>query len=140
MAETVGHLALIESSTDGVTYTEIDGHDSFAVNRNRDSIEVTNFKDTTGAKIKIMGLRDGGCDLSGNIVFTVSTLTLDVGIKNIIQRIVDGGALFLQAKIEGAGGTYRGATGLVEEFSLSAEVDGAVKWSAKTCLNGAGWA
>ena len=139
MAENAGHLAVIESSLDGAAWVEIDGEDSFSVSRERESIEVTNFKDPTGAKIRIMGIADGACELGGNVVFKASTLDLDPGIAKIVQRARDKGALYLRTKLEGSGGSYRGAVGLVEKFSLSAEVGGAVTWSASTTLNGAGW-
>lgn len=139
MAENIGHLVIVESSTDGGAYTEIDGNETWANNRQRDQIEVTALKDATGAKIRIPGLRMGGADLGGSVVFASGTLALDTGIKNVFQRARDGGDLYLRSKVDGAAGTYRGAVGLVEQFSLSADPGGAVKWSAKTCHNGAGW-
>ena len=140
MAENAGHLAVIENSLDDSTYVEIDGEDEFSVSLARDPIEVTNFKDATASKIRIMGLRDGYCDLGGNVVFRATTFEIDQGFKNLVTRLKDGAALFLRTKLDGSGGTYRGATTLGEEFTIAAEVSGAVTWSAKTCLNGAAWA
>ncbi len=140
MTEYVGHTAIVESSLDGSTWVEVDGDRSFGVSRARDLVETTTFADATGSKTRIAALRTGSCDLGGDIVFAVSTLTLDLGIAKIVQRLRDAGALYLRTKLDGAGGTYRGAVGLVEEFELKADVGGAVEWTAKTCLNGAGWA
>ena len=140
MAENIAHLAVFESATDGATYTEIDGLDSFSRQSMRDVLNVTSFADPSAHQIKIMGLKDGSIDLSGNVVFDVSTLTLNVGIKNIAQRARDGGALSLRAKVDGSGGTYKGVETLVKEFGFSAEVSGAVEWSASLQMNGAAWA
>lgn len=139
MAENVAHLAIIESATDGATFTEIDGLNSVSRDSAREMIEVTSFKDPSGHKIKIAGIKDGSVELGGNVVFAAS-LSLDTGIKNVAQRARDGGALTLRTKLDGTGGTYRGVACLVKEFGLKADVGGAVEFSASLQMNGAAWA
>lgn len=140
MAENAGHLVVLESATDGVTFTEIDGGSSLGRGAGRTVLDVTTFKDTSGHKLKIVGLKEESMDVGGHVMFMPTTFTLDTGIKNIIQRARDGGTLTLRAKLEGAAGTYRSSSGLVSEWSLSAEADGVVEWSAKVQFSGVAWA
>lgn len=140
MAENIAHLAVFESATDGATFTEIDGLTSWSMQKMRDVLNVTSFKDASAHQIKIAGIKDGSFDIGGNVVFAVSTLTLDVGIKNIAQRARDGGTLTLRAKVDGSGGTYKSVACLVKEFGIKADVNGSVEWSASLQMNGATWA
>lgn len=138
MAENVGHLAVVETSTDGTTFTEVDGENKFSREASREMIENTAFKDTSGHKRKLPGIKDGSAELGGHVVFA-ATLSLDTGIKNVIQRVRDGGTLTLRTKLDGSAGTYRGASGLVTKFSLSADVLGSVEWSASVQFSGTSW-
>lgn len=140
MAENIAHTSIFESATDGATFAEIDGAQSYSRDASRTVLEVTPFKDATGHKIKIMGRKDGGVSLGGQLVLMTGTLSVDTGIKNVMQRARDGGALTLRTKVDGVAGTYRGAACVVTEFGIKAEVDGTVEWSATLKLNGAAWA
>lgn len=139
MAENAGHLVILESATDGATYTEVDGAKSLGRSAGRDVLDVTTFKDTSGHVVKIVGLKEESIDLGGHVYFN-SSLSLDTGIKNLFQRARDGGAISIRAKVDGSGGTYRGSTGLISEWSLSAEVGGTLEWSTKVQFNGQAWA
>jgi predicted secreted protein len=140
MAENAGHLSIVESSTDAAAYTEVDGATMASRDLDRAMIDVTSMKDATNHKIKIAGLRDGQCAIEGHVVFASGTLQLDTGIKNIVQRARDGGLVAVRTKLDGAAGTYRTlASALVSALSISAEVDGAVKWSCTLQNNGAVW-
>lgn len=139
MAENAGHLVVVETATDGATYAEIAGGTSVSRASDRDALETTHFADASEHKTRIVGLKDGRVELSGNVSFTPVTFLLDAGFKNVVQRARDGGALSARSKMNGAAGAYLGAAGLVEEFSLSAEVGGLVEWSTTVRFNDDDW-
>ena len=134
MAENVGHLVVVSIATSlGGTYTEISGVTSASVSRDREVLDITHFKDTSAHKLKKMGLKDTKLSLSGNLDIA------DSAQSQIRTRYDDGAAAFITIKWDGAAGTYRGASGLVTKFSLSADVLGSVEWSASVQFSGTSW-
>lgn len=134
MTELAGHLVKIETSIDGgTTYFEIDGLNSFSRTFEREELDVTHFKDTSGHKLAIMGALSGSVDLSGD--FTIATgNAIDPGIKNIIQRVQDSGTIAVQTTLDGVT-LQESRNAVVTDFSFTASFDGKVEWSATITLN-----
>lgn len=141
MSESVGHLSIVETSTDAASYAEADGVTSVTKELSRNVIDVTGMKDASGHRVKLMGVKDGKLSLDGHLSFTAVTFVVDEGLRKVIQRARDGGLIAARTKLDGSGGSYvTMASGLVESLKISANVDGSVTFSSTIQNNGAGWA
>lgn len=124
MAENAGHLVVISNSTAiGGTYTEISGITSAQVQRDREVLDITHFKDTTAHKLKMMGLKDTKLSVSGNLDFT------DAPQSALRTRYDDGASTFVQIKWDGTGGTGLKGEFKVASIQESAEVAGLVEFT-----------
>jgi len=64
-----GHPVVVyakASSGSAVSGDEVDGLNSVSYSASVDLLDITDLRDTTGAKIKLAGLRDGSISLSGD--------------------------------------------------------------------------
>lgn len=117
------HKAKIEISTDDVTYVEIDGVNSVSFGPSRDTLETTDFADTSGARKKIKGLVDGVISTSGHYKAT--------GAQKTIRNTHDDGAeddtLFVRILWNGVAGHK--VRCVVASYSLDGELDGTVQCS-----------
>lgn len=124
MAENAGHLVDVGIHTAiGGPYTAISGVTSVSLSRERDSLETTHFADTTGAKLRIMGLKDAKISMSGNLDLS------DSAQGQIRSRYSDGASTFIG--IEWDGSTVADGEFKVQAYNESAEVGGLVEFSAE---------
>ena len=126
-----GHPFTLSSSTDDGgedAYTEIDGINDFSFGPTRTMLETTDFKDTSGAKTRMAGLKDGTISLSGDYE------SGDTGQGKIPTAWAAGTDLWLKMLWNGAAGHK--VKCIVESFELRTSVDGKVEFSATLQFNG----
>ena len=83
--------AIKVSATIGGSYTEVDGIKNYTISMSNADLDVTDFKDTTGAMARILGLADTSVSLEGDyersdtngqtIIFTAFTGKSAMGIE-----------------------------------------------------------
>lgn len=133
MANAAHPLAVKVSATDAA-YQEVDGINSVKFGPNRTMLETTDFKDTSGAKTRMAGLKDGTIELSGDLE------EADANGQNIIRTAFDNGTdLWTTVEfVPGAGAGAKGykVKGIVESHEINAEPDGKVTWSSTIQFNG----
>lgn len=125
MAELAGHSVIIEYSADGTTWTsaEIAGVTSLQVGRERNLIDITHFKDTTGAVKRLAGLKDAKASLSGNLDLA------DTNQNALRSRYDDGVQFWIGWKWDGS--TRLKLPCFVASYSENATPDGAVEFSCE---------
>jgi predicted secreted protein len=123
-----GHGLTLSISPDDSTYTELDGVNDFSFGPSRDMLETTDFKDTTGAKTRMAGLKDGTISISGDYE------SGDTAQAQIFARYSDGAACWIRALWDGAAG-HKVKT-IVESFELKSTVDGKVEFTSTHQFNG----
>ena len=124
------HPAVVDVSTDDITYNEVDGINDFSFDPGVDILDTTDFKDTSGAKTKIVGLQDTSVEISGDYE------DADTNGQNIIRTgFLNGTSVYIGFKYDGTDG-YK-VQCLVESFSITGSVDGKVEWSASLTSIGA---
>lgn len=122
MAENAGHAVSIGlSSSLGGAYTEIGSLNSVSLTRDRTVLDLTNFKDTSAHKLKMMGLKDTKIELSGNRDLA------DAQQSALSSRYDDGASTFIQIGWDGS--TFKKGEFKVANFSEKASVDGLVEFS-----------
>lgn len=124
-----GHAAKVTTSSDNVTFTEVDGIMNIDWGPSADLIETTDFKDTTAAKSRIHGLHDLQVTVSGQYESGDAPQAL------IRTSFTSGATLYVQFLPDGTNG-FKCAT-IVQDFKLNATVEGAVEFSATLVGNGA---
>ena len=132
---TAAHLAVIEFSTNDSTYNEVDGIKSFKSSITREMLETTDFKDTSGARTRLAGLRDGSIELGGMLE------EADTNGQNVLRTAFDNGT-DLYVRVSFNPSATSGQKGykvkcLVESHEYSSEVDGLNEWSSSLQFNGA---
>lgn len=130
------HPIVVEVATPAdAAYAEVDGIKSLKFGPSRTMLETTDFKDTSGAKTRMAGLKDGTIELSGDLE------EADVNGQNVIRGCWDSGAAcWLQMKFAptaAAGSQGYKVNGIVASYDMNADVDGLVTWSASVQFNGA---
>ncbi len=122
MAENAAHLTQVGIHTAlGGPYVEMSGVNSLSLTRDRTVLDITNFKDTSAHKLKIMGLKDTKLDISGNLDLA------DAPQSVLRSRYDDGASTFVG--IEWDGSTVADGEFKVASYSESASVDGVVEFS-----------
>lgn len=117
-----GHPSKVEVSTDGITYTEVDGINDYNFSPSRNILDTTDFKDTSGGHTHMYGLMDCKIDLSGDYEDS------DTNGQNLIRSaFLNGTALFCGIKFDGTDGLK--CQVVVETFEISAGVDDKVNVS-----------
>ncbi len=122
MAENVGHEAKVSIGTALASYTEISGATAIGLDRSRDMLETTHFKDTTGSKTRVAGLKDAKFSISGNLDFS------DSAQSQIRSRYDDGASAFVEVMWDGS--TSQHGEFLVATYNEKADVGGLVTFSA----------
>lgn len=118
------HITKVEISPDNITYTEVDGINDASFETSRDVLETTDFKDTSGAKTRIVGLQECSVSMSGDYEDT------DTNGQNIIRSFfLAGTSLYVGFKFDGVDG-YKSQF-LVSSFSITPTVDGKVEFEAE---------
>ncbi len=124
------HASKIEYSADGITWYEIDGINDASFEVSRDVLETTDFKDTSGAKTRIMGLQDTSLSIKGDYEDT------DTNGQNAIRTaFLNGTAVYMGFKLDGTDG-YK-VQCYCTKFSTSVSVDGKVEFEAEFISTGA---
>ncbi len=130
MAETAGHLLVLEHSSDNAIWAEIGGVTSCSFDRDVNLIDITSIQDATAAKVRINGLKDGKIEMSGNLFLSDTAQT---AIRaSLADLVVD----YLRVKFNGSGGTYLTVTVFLESYGESAGVGDAVTWNASFKFHG----
>lgn len=122
------------TSSTAVGADEVDGINSVTYSPSLDLLDVTDFKDTTGTKLKLGGLKDGSVSLSGDLEMADAPQTL------IRTAASDGSSVWMTMHFNPSGSA--GSKGFnveckVESFEISASVDGKVEFSASLQFTGA---
>lgn len=113
---------------------EVDGINSVTYSPSLDLLDVTDFKDSTGAKLKLGGLKDGSISLSGDLEMADAPQAL------LRTAAGDGSSVWLTLHFNPGGSA--GSKGFqveckIESFEISASVDGKVEFSASASFTGA---
>lgn len=132
-----GHPVLVyakATNAAAVSGDEVDGINSVSYSPSLDLLDVTDFKDTTGTKLKLAGLKDGSISLSGDLEMTDAPQTL------LRTAAGDGSSVWMTIHFNPSGAAS--AKGFqveckVESFEISAAVDGKVEFTASLQFTGA---
>lgn len=137
MAASAAHLTKVyakaSSAAPGAS-DEVDGLDDYSLSKARDVLEVTTFKDTSGAKKRILALKDGSISLSGNFE------SADAPQKLIRSSHDSAASIWIQIESDpsaGAGDKGFQVECLVESFEVKGGVDGKAEFSASLTFNAA---
>lgn len=125
------HPAAVEVATTlaGV-YSEIDGINDFSFTPSRDTLDTTDFADTSGAHLRLMGLQDTSISISGD--YEAADTNGQVVLRDAM----------LNGTSVGLGILFDGTDGLkvlcyVESFEISAGVEDKVEFSCELVSTGA---
>jgi len=129
-------VSVYESTLGGTSpssgdYTEVDGINSLSFGPTRDQLESTDFADTTGARTRFSGLKDGTVSISGDYEAG------DAG-QTSVETIFDGTAdatLWVQILWDGTDGHHVECK--VESFTIEADVGDKITFSAELTFTGA---
>lgn len=113
---------------------EVKGLNDFTASSSKTMLDVTDFKDTSGVKLKLAGLEDGSFSLAGDLEAADSPQAL-------IRSSFDSGAtIYLTIQWDpNAAASSKGYTFpcIVESYEVKGSVDGKTEFSASLQLNGA---
>lgn len=113
-----GHAVVIGISADDSSYTTIDGVNSSDFGPANDLLETTDFADTSGARIRIQGLKDVDCAMSGHYTGATAQAAL-------YTAYAAGSVIYVKWAPNGTTGFK--AAFKVENIKLSASFDGTVQ-------------
>lgn len=121
MTAEAGHTVKVLCDLSDPPTEEISGIKQFSATVEREVIDITDFKDTSGARVRIMGLK--------NVAFTMSG---DYDASNqawadILTNYGDGADIYIRAYITSS--NYIDFTAKVQDVNFDAGVDGAVQAS-----------
>ena len=113
---------------------EIDGLNSVGYSPSVDLLDVTDFKDTTGAKLKMAALSDGSISLSGDLEIGDAPQAL------LRSSMLTGASVWITIHFNPSGSA--GSKGFqveckVESYDINASVDGKNEFSASLQFTGA---
>lgn len=120
--------AAISSSADDSTYNVIDGLNDATFSRMADLLDVTDFADTSGTKLRIYGLKDASFSLSGDLE------AADTGYGRIETAYGDGSTVYIKYLPNGTTGWK--AACKVESIEVSGSVDGKAEVSVSLQATG----
>lgn len=132
-----GHPVLVYAkATNAVAVSgdEVDGINSVSYSPSLDLLDVTDFKDSTGTKLKLGGLKDGSVSLSGDLEMTDAPQGL------LRTAAGDGSSVWMTMHFNPSGAASSKGFQVeckVESFEISASVDGKVEFSASLSFTGA---
>ena len=119
------------STTSGGTYTKIAGLNDASLQRIRDLLDTTNFKDANDAPVRkrIYGLKDRSLSLSGDLDLSDSN-----GQVLLSDAIDDGTNVFIKYLPDGTNGWQ--VEFLVENFDMQSTPDGKNEFSCSLQATG----
>lgn len=112
-------------------YIEIDGINDVSMSNDRTVLDKTDFKDTSGAKLKFNGMRDGSISCSGDLE------PADLGFLEVVDAAdsaADDRVVWVQILWDGTTGHH--VKCVVENLTRNAGVDGKVEVSFELPYNG----
>lgn len=141
MSAIAGHPAKLYVKSDSGSYSssdEIAGIDNVDFKVSGESVDVTTFKDTSGAKLKLMTLADGSASLSGSAEFADAPQTLFRSYGP--GGTYFGSSLWLSVEFNPSGSS--GSRGFkveckVESYGVKASVAGRVEFDVSLAFTGA---
>lgn len=101
---------------------EIDGANNIRFGRTREMLETTDFKDTSGARTRLAGLKDGVVEISGDYEPS------DTAQTAIESKLDDGNSYYVQVLWDGTNGHEIECK--VESFDIDGEVAGKAQFTA----------
>lgn len=111
-------------------YLEIDGINDLSFGPSREQLDMTDFKDTSGARQRFQGLKDGTISLSGDYEPS------DTGQAEIFAAFNGASNLVCWIMILWEGTTGHHVKCVVESYEISAGVDGKVEFSVELSFTG----
>lgn len=132
-----GHPVKIYAKASGTAPSgsdEVDGINNVTYSPKLDLLDVTDFKDTSGAKLKLGGLKDGSISLAGDFEPSDAPQAL------LRTAAGDGSSVWISTHFNPSGST--GTKGFiveckVESFDISAAVEGKAEFSCSLQFTGA---
>jgi predicted secreted protein len=125
----VGHAAAVRAATSDATGSEIDGIKSIDWGPNRELIDTTDFADTTVAHTRLAGLKDLSVTISGDYEAS------DTGQGIVRTGFDDGSSVWIRFLPNGSTGFKCECK--VQEFKITAGIDGTIEFSATLMGTGA---
>ncbi len=131
-----GHPVAVywKSSSGSYSGNEIDGIKSVSYSPSLNMLDVTVFKDTSGAKLKLAGLKDGSIKLSGTLEMADAPQAL---LRTNAGNGTSGWATCIFAPSGSTGSKGFQVECKVSGFEISASVDGTVDFSCTLEFTGA---
>lgn len=126
-----GYKSGVSLSTNGTTWTELDGIKSFTFTMDRVVLDITDFKTTGIDREKIMGLRDASFQISGDFVGGDAGQEIFLDAQDDTS---DNPALYIKIMFDATYGVSCKIT--AESSEIGAEVEGLVTFSASGTQNG----
>lgn len=122
------------TSTAAGSSDEVKGLNDFTASSSKTMLDVTDFKDTSGVKLKLSGLEDGSFSLSGDLESADAPQALirssfDTGVTGYLTIHWDPSAT--------AGSRGYQFPVIVESYEVKGSVDGKTEFSTSLQLNGA---
>lgn len=122
------------TSATAISSDEVKGLNDFSASSSKTMLDVTDFKDTTGVKLKMAGLEDGSFSLSGD-------LESGDAPQGLIRSSFDSGST-IYLTVQWDPNATAGSKGynfpcIVESYEVKGSVDGKSEFSASLSLNGA---
>jgi predicted secreted protein len=124
-----GHAIKVSCADTDVAGDEIDGIKNIDWGPAANLIETTDFMDTSGARTRLLGLKDLNVSVSGDYEAS------DAGQARLRTNFAAGTTTYVRFLPNGTVG-FKCAT-LVSEFKITGEVDGVIQFSATLLGNGA---
>jgi predicted secreted protein len=134
---TAAHLAKIYVKSTSASATgsdEVKGLNDFSASSSKTMLDVTDFKDAAGVKLKLAGLEDGSFSLSGDLE------SADAPQALIRSSFDTGATIYLTIQWDpNAVALSKGYNFpcIVESYEVKGSVDGKTEFSASLSLNGA---
>lgn len=129
MTALAGHAIEVYGGTSASPTDEMDGITSISFGPSRDMLETTDFKDTTGARTRLAGLKDGSIQLSGQYE------SADTAQAALRTAWGSGADFYLQVLWDGTNGNE--VKCIVESYEVSGDVGGLVEFTATLQFNAA---
>jgi predicted secreted protein len=122
------------SAAAAVSGDEVDGLNNVSYSPSVDLLDITDFKDTTGFKTKLAGLKDGSVSVSGDFEASDAPQLL------IASSWSSGASIWATIHFNPSGSASSKGFNVeckVESFEITAGVDGKVEYSASLSFTGA---
>lgn len=124
------HETSVLFSADDTTYATIPGKNSVSLSTSRETLDVTDFDDASGARKRILGLKDYGVSLSGH--YRPGTNQDDI-FNALVAGDFDG-TVYIRILWDGSSGVTIPC--VIASVDISAELEGTVEISVEAESDG----